>query len=106
MIPDSSAMRARVRTVGPNDKQPNRLRGGQPLHSAHVGPDGLRQDHAAVGLLPVLEGCDDSPSDREAAAVQGRDQPWFLALSRTEPDLRAPRLELPEGRAGADFAKG
>src|SRR5919204_6607601 len=92
-------MRPRVRTERRTDKEaiylPRLLR-SEPLHSSHVSPDGLRQDHGSVRLLTILEDGDHRPPDREAAAVERRDQPGLLARGGPETDLGAAGLEVAE----------
>src|SRR5919197_798574 len=104
---DASAMRARIRTPGRQDKAAKylpRRSHVQAGESAHIRTYRLRQDDASVRLLSVLENRHDRSSDGETAAVERRGEPRLLARRRAETDLRAPGLEVAECRARADLA--
>src|SRR6266581_4035111 len=62
------------------------------LESAHVGLQGRRDVHAAIGALIVLHDRNQRPAYREPRPVQGVHQLW-LALLVAEARLHAPRLE-------------
>src|ERR1700674_1624782 len=72
---------------------------------AHIRLQRLRNAHAAVGLLIVLQNRNPSTSYRQCAAIQ-RVQKFSLALSLgTVADIRPPCLKSFAVRAGRNFAE-
>jgi len=63
----------------------------------------FRQGNAAIGILPVLQHCNQCASDGKARAVEGV-QPFGFALGVFEACLQATGLEGFAVADGADFA--
>src|ERR1039457_635434 len=73
--------------------------------AADVRPQYFGNEHAAVGLLIVLDDRNPCPSDRQAAAIERVHQLRFLAAFRTITDVRASRLKIREVRARGNLAE-
>src|SRR5262245_38205390 len=65
---------------------------GQDLTSAQVGPQCGRYKDGTVGLLVVLEQCDDRARRGAQRAVEGRDRPGTFSVAG--PDVEPSRLEF------------
>src|SRR5262245_46234241 len=72
--------------------------------TVHVRAERLRQQDAAVRLLPVLEDRDQRPPDREPRAVERVHVRGLRALARAELDPRAASLIRLEVGARGDLA--
>src|SRR5690349_11847593 len=70
---------------------------------AEIRPQHLGNEDGAVGLLVVLENAGDRAREREAGTVQRVHEARLFALRRPEANVRAARLEVGEGAAGADL---
>jgi hypothetical protein len=77
---------------------------GNAFQAAHVGPERFWNQDRAVGLLIVFDNRHPCASHGQPAAVQGVNE-LELALGTAGPvtDVRSPRLEGVEVRAGGDF---
>src|SRR5438874_5124993 len=80
------------------------LRRVQPLESAEVGADRLREHHGPVRLLAVLQDRDHRPAYRKSGAVERIHEAGLFLRRGAEPDLRPARLIVRERRARADLA--
>src|ERR1035438_3379766 len=73
--------------------------------AAKVGPQDFRNEHAAIGLLIVLDDRNPRPSDCQPAAIERVHQLRFLAAFRAITDVRASRLKIREVRARGNLAE-
>src|SRR5512143_1053889 len=75
------------------------------LVSAHIGLQRGRNQNAPVRLLIVLEHRQPGTSHGKTAAIECVDEFGLSFALIAKPDIRAPRLERFEIRAGRDLAK-
>ena len=68
------------------------LSGSAYLHAAHVGPEHLRDDYRAVGLLVVLEDGDHRPRQGDAGTVERVRIVSFAASIAAKANIGPPRL--------------
>src|SRR5690606_2638287 len=74
-----------------------------PLHAAHIRPEGLGDLDATVGLLVVFQDCRKGTADRQTRAVERVEKLRLRPFFRTKPNLRSPGLKILEVAARRDL---